>query len=591
MTRRRRILAASLILNVVAVVDVRVARACYAIAVGKDASADGAVVAGHLEQNDASRYIVFRKVPRKEHAPEETVTLQRGREIPQVPLTWAYLWSHIPDQEYSDGYLNEWGVSIVSDACPSRYSGSDLTDGEIGYWLRRLVAERAKTSREGVQIAGALIEELGYAGAGRTYVVADPNEVWALAVVHGRHWVAQRVPDGEVMVVPNIYVIQEVDLADAENFMGASDIISFATDQGWYDPDSGEPFRFRKAYGDPAAIDARQRAGQRLLTGDSDPSTPDEDLPFSVVPSGSLAVKGVIDHLRSFDTLGTTQEGAVFQLRNWLPAEIASIYWRTTGAPSYSALTPWYAGILRTPGAFFDEERSAWVAVGALHDHASNIGGNAFDYVQGVWAELEARVFQQYPTVDTHAVDLTSADAEASGEFLTGYSGGVALKAIQLAQKMTADWIANPEFPVALATAAPMSDDDSLTITCDGFALVGAGRTAREYAWDFGDGAADVGKTTSHRYVGAGQYVVRLTVVDDLGNAADDAITVDVVAPEEDADNGSGCSTSAGAGAVVLLILLCAAWRLRRAARPRARASRAALQPDGEMTKSDHETD
>ena len=46
----------------------------------------------------------------------------------------------------------------------------DLTQNGIGYWLRRLVPERAKTAREGVEIMGQFVEELGYIQSyGRTH--------------------------------------------------------------------------------------------------------------------------------------------------------------------------------------------------------------------------------------------------------------------------------------------------------------------------------------------------------------------------------------------------------------------------------------
>jgi len=542
----------------------RAADACYALVVGKDASTDGAVLVGHIEQNAASRYTVFRSVPRAEHGPDETVTLQRGGTVPEVAQTWAYLWSHIPDQEFSDGYMNEWGVAVVSDACPSRYGGTELTDGEIGLWLRRLVAQRARTAREGVEIAGSLVEEYGYAGEGRTYVVADPNEAWAFAAVHGKHWVAQRVPDDGVLVLPNIYVIQDVDLADTERFLGSPDLVTFAVEQGWYDPNGGEPFNFRKAYGDPEVSDSRQRDGQRMITGHDDPLIPDEDLPFSVTPSGPLSVRDVIEHVRSFDTRTTTQEGAVFQLRSWLPVEIGAIYWRTTGSPSYAPLTPWYAGVLRTPDLFFDDQRSAWSALAALSDHVSQAGGDAAGNARRVWDELESRLLARCSATDARATDLAAEDGDLRKEYLTGYSGGEAVKVVQLAKKMTADWIATPDFPVALAAAAPTSATDSLTYTYDGFALVGTGRTAAELRWDFGDGTSGTGEQASHQYAEAGQYQVRLTVVDDLGATADDTIAVAAVAPPAQPDSGSGCSATEGAGIAVLAVLLVAAAWLRR---------------------------
>jgi len=45
----------------------------------------------------------------------------------------------------------------------------------------------------------------------------------------------------------------------------------------------------------------------------------------------------------------TTQEGAVYQLRSWMPAEIGCIAWRSLAAPCTSVLTPWYLGMNQAP--------------------------------------------------------------------------------------------------------------------------------------------------------------------------------------------------------------------------------------------------
>ena len=83
--------------------------------------------------------------------------------------------------DFADSYLNEWGVTIASNACRSREDSTGLTKGGISYWLRRLMAERARTAREAVQIGGELVEKYGYDSSGRTYCIADAQEAWLMA--------------------------------------------------------------------------------------------------------------------------------------------------------------------------------------------------------------------------------------------------------------------------------------------------------------------------------------------------------------------------------------------------------------------------
>ncbi|MBN1509020.1 MAG: C69 family dipeptidase, partial [Sedimentisphaerales bacterium] len=189
-------------------------QACFSVVVGKNTSTDGCVIVGHNEDDAGPQLVNHHKVPRQTHPPSTMVTLRDGGSLEQVSQTWSYLWSEMPGLSFSDSYLNEWGVTVCSDNCPSREDKPQITDGGIGYMLRRLVAERARTAREGVLLAGSLVERFGYVDSGRTYIIADPNEGWLFCAVHGKHWLARRVPDNEVALVANTYTIRNVDLKD-----------------------------------------------------------------------------------------------------------------------------------------------------------------------------------------------------------------------------------------------------------------------------------------------------------------------------------------------------------------------------------------
>jgi len=434
------------------------ASGCYAVVVGKDASTDGAVLLGHNEQNYGQRFLNFRKVPRLEHKVGEMIRLQRGAEIPQVKESYAFLWSENPGTTYSDGYMNEWGVAVVSDGCPDRAeelqnleARGQLVKGGIGYMLRRLIAERAKTARDGVQIAGELIEQVGYPSS-RTLVIADPKEAWLLSMSRGKHWVAQRVPDDGVVLLPNVYVIGKVNLNDTSNFLGSPDLIEYAIKKGWYNPLGGESFDFSKAY------------GQCLITGKDIVKEPDRKLPFSVKPARKLSVKDVISILR-FHGEGSlcsneTQEAAVFQLRQNMPVDIGCIYWQCSAEPCISILTPWYCGITGTPKEYYkavdvkenltlechlsespdkfkpDAGMAWWIFKGLQDtvraDYQSRIG-----IVRAACDEYEAKVFADQSAVEKKAMELYRNNKLAANRYLTSYSRAVALGAVQKVRELT----------------------------------------------------------------------------------------------------------------------------------------------------------
>jgi hypothetical protein len=68
------------------------------------------------------------------HHKRENISLINGGQIPQVDETYSFLWLEMPGQTFSDSYMNEWGVTIASDACQSKEDSAELVNGGIGYY-------------------------------------------------------------------------------------------------------------------------------------------------------------------------------------------------------------------------------------------------------------------------------------------------------------------------------------------------------------------------------------------------------------------------------------------------------------------------
>lgn len=82
-------------------------------------------------------------------------------------------------------------------------------------------------------------------------------------------------------------------------------------------------------------------------------------------------------------------------------------------------------------------------------------------------------------------------------------------------------------FPVVTMTASPTTGLGPLTVSFTASAVLGPERTLSSMTWDFGDGTTASGASVSHTF-GVGQYVVRVSVRDDLGygGSADQIIVV-----------------------------------------------------------------
>jgi dipeptidase len=218
---------------------------CSTVVFGKNASATGRVILGHNEDDSLST-VQMHAVPRIRHAEGETVSFgdRPDVKIPQVPETAAFLWSEVRRPggiSFGDCFFNEYGVAVVSNSCnpcrvPSGCSEEEYLAGMgLGYAVRRLVAERAKSAREGLDIVIELVERYGYFGA-RTYQIADKDECWSVQVTRGKRLAAKRVPDGDVYFMPNHYTIHALEKSDRVNFYSSPDLVDFAVENGWYSP-------------------------------------------------------------------------------------------------------------------------------------------------------------------------------------------------------------------------------------------------------------------------------------------------------------------------------------------------------------------
>ena len=271
---------------------------CFSVLVGKYATIDGSILFAHNEDDYGVNLVNWYKVPRNQHGSAENINLFPGGQLEQIEETNEFLWLEMPGMHFSDSYMNEYGVTIGSDACRSKEDSAQLINGGIGYYLRRIMAERSKTAKEAVQIAGAIVDSIGYASSGRTYCIADPNEAWMMSIVKGKHWVAQRIPDNHVAIIPNYYTIQEIDLTDTLNFLGSSDIIQYAIERGWYNPETANEFNFRLAYGKPSSINsmvniARNWGATNILS--STKYELSDEFPFSFVPKEKVSIQDLMN--------------------------------------------------------------------------------------------------------------------------------------------------------------------------------------------------------------------------------------------------------------------------------------------------------
>jgi dipeptidase len=239
----------------------------YGIYIGKNHAAEGhGWLAGYGDE-PSSHWLEI--VPRASHPAGATVTVGvdstaelpgRRTEIPQAAETARHLrvsYSYflgLP-APITNGGLNEHGVAVRDIWSPGRAELIAMTPadqtGPTYSDLARLVLERARTAREGVDLIGALIAEHDYSCyGGNSHIIADPDEAWVVLQYPGglRLWVAERLGPDSIRASRPGYITAIPPQPDAE-FLFPDHFISTAQRLGWYDPADG-PFNPNKVYGD-----------------------------------------------------------------------------------------------------------------------------------------------------------------------------------------------------------------------------------------------------------------------------------------------------------------------------------------------------
>ncbi len=318
--------------------------ACTDVVAGKNATVDGSVITCHTADGayyDAQiRFVPGQKFPagtmadvyRNITAEERGGPVKIG-EIPQVAETFGYFHVGYPAMNEHRVAMGETtiGQKEVLKTMPN--AGKAIMTIEQ---LAIFALQRAKTAREAIAVMGELSWKYGMLPScgteGECLTVTDPDEAWIFHVYStgfgwtpesgkpGSVWAAQRVPDDEVVVVPNIGRIRFIDPKDTKNFMVSGNYMQHAIDNGLYDPNSGQPFDFQAAYtpatgNDDWALSSiwvrnRLYTIHKLLapSREWDPFAPVNSYPFSIRPEKKISVRDVMSFIRSY------HQGSVFDM-------------------------------------------------------------------------------------------------------------------------------------------------------------------------------------------------------------------------------------------------------------------------------------
>jgi dipeptidase len=448
---------------------------CTMILVGKDAAADGSVLLAHNNDLPGNIASMIQIVTGKQHPKEEMIVFKNGLQIPQAKETYRMLMMNCC-YGFAEGdakAINEYqvavagGTSLKEDRNDRAQELDPLVKDGVSGYIRYIALQRSKTARECVELIGKMYSHYGISypsGVG----VADPNEVWYIEAGGGKCWVAQRVPDDTYLVAANGCRIGEIDFNDKKNFIYPDYLKSYTMEKGLRKPGKKQ-FNFAEIFGGKKKKEnsfyntRRVWRAQQLLTPSRQQNPDDFDQPWVLQPDQKITLQKLIEILRDyyretpFDiskhtvsppgekerAIGVfnTVHTDVIQLRKDLPVEIGAVMWGGLSASLTTTYVPYYFGIKEIPltyqiaGPEYDHQSASWhfrALTVMLAPRLSQLIGE----ILPVWQDFEARLFSMQADVERTALTLYKKDKELARDFLTFYSNGLSLQALEMAKSL-----------------------------------------------------------------------------------------------------------------------------------------------------------
>lgn len=382
-----------------------VSLACTSYYAGKDVTTDGSILFGRTEDISSAHSKIFLVHEAETHEEGEMYEDVTGFTMPLPEYTYRFTTCE-DDPGYGGDLFgevgtNEYGVSMsatesASPASALRQQDPFIRDtGITESSMVNVVLPCVKTAREGIELLADIVDTYG-AGEGNTLMIGDRNECWYMEILTGHQYVAIKMPDDKAAIMPNCFMLEEVDVSDTENVIASENLFQVAEAAGTLvKGDSDTVIHVRKSYSGSMGQGNSYRiwGGQIIFNEDllSQIQPTDQDLPMFVEPSEKVSVKTMYriagtryegtDYENQGTVIGTPRsaECHIMQIRPDMPVELETIEWLCMGSADLSTFLPFYsAAITDTHPAYqvgevnYNEDSAYWTFRGLATLAASN---------------------------------------------------------------------------------------------------------------------------------------------------------------------------------------------------------------------------
>ena len=378
---------------------------CTTVLVGAKASHDGSTMIARTDDGhfDVKKLIVVN--PKDQPKKYKSVISHAEVELPDAPMRYTAC----PNVDLKDGVwattgINEAGVGMTATETITTNARVLAADPMVRYRKAKtrkekdvpggigeedflvLVLPYIRSAREGVLRLAELLEKYGtYESNGIAF--NDEHEVWWMETIGGHHWMARRIPEDRVVIMPNQFGMDEFDLKDAfdkqEAHLCSADLKEFIRDNH-LDLNQDGMFNPRNIFGSRRDMDHIYNTPRawfmgRYLTptgyswdGPNAEFTPESDnIPWSLKPDRKVAAEDVKYMLSShyqgtpydpyigrdtgcrgmYRSIGINRTGvtSICQIRPDVPDAIKGIEWIVFGSTTFGAALPVYTNVSVMP--------------------------------------------------------------------------------------------------------------------------------------------------------------------------------------------------------------------------------------------------
>lgn len=375
---------------------------CTTILVGTKASYDGSTI---IARNDDGGFTVKKKVvvnPKDQKKNYKCVISHLKIELPDNPYRYTMtpnvcldkgIWPAAGINEKNVGMSATETITsnprvmsadplVVYEKAKSRNEKEKIGGiGEEDFVV--LVLPYINSAREGVLRLGSLLEQYGtYESNGVAF--SDEHECWWLETIGGHHWIAIRVKDEEVVIMPNQFGLDHFDLDDAfgkqEYNLCSKDLREFIKDN-YLDVSVDGKFNPRLCFGSHSDQDHIYNTPRAWYMGRYfcprgydwvNHYTPEsDDLPFSLIPERKVTVEDVkyilsshyqgteYDPYSGIDTkvrgkyrsigVASNDDLSIIQIRGYMPEMLKGIEWVAFTSNPFNACLPIYPHVTKLP--------------------------------------------------------------------------------------------------------------------------------------------------------------------------------------------------------------------------------------------------